>query len=435
MNHRNQYDYRGSRPGRRPDDEQARQHARGERYGRPYDDDPRQVSSRVDHDDTGEYEAGPMQDDEQYLGGYASERGQQYYNAPRQPVQYGQPHDPPGRDAEPYDHPAQGRQQAFGPSGHRQPPRYPQYGQPRGGRDYGGAYGPEDFRQGSGMRHWEGQASNQFGRQQRSFAGQGYRSASSNDMARGYGNFRQQQFQPGGVARDFDEGDYDQAFGGYSPSQRGYGDSWSGYGRGGYGPTYGQAYEQNLMGTTNSTVGTGGFGQGPAAYERHGYGQGMYGGGYSQGLAGRGGYTGSSFAEGSEGDYYGARRESNFGKGPKGYVRSDERLKEDLSEKLMRDHAIDASDINVEVKNGIVTLTGTVEERRLKHYAEDLAEACTGVKDVDNRLTVRKRASETSSLTASRGAGGTTASSATPAGSGSLGGSTSGDDGATPRKN
>jgi len=79
------------------------------------------------------------------------------------------------------------------------------------------------------------------------------------------------------------------------------------------------------------------------------------------------------------------------GRGPKGYKRSDERIKEDIYEVLTRDAHIDASDIEVEVKEGEVTLTGYVPERKMKHQAEDVVEACMGVKDVTNHLRVRQQ--------------------------------------------
>jgi osmotically-inducible protein OsmY len=78
------------------------------------------------------------------------------------------------------------------------------------------------------------------------------------------------------------------------------------------------------------------------------------------------------------------------GKGPKGYTRSDEKIKEDISEKLYHDSYIDASDIDITVSNGEVTLTGTVESREAKHRAEDMADSVTGVKDVTNNLKVNK---------------------------------------------
>lgn len=79
---------------------------------------------------------------------------------------------------------------------------------------------------------------------------------------------------------------------------------------------------------------------------------------------------------------------SFFGKGPKGYKRSDERIREDVNEALYRDHRIDASDIEVTVKDTVVTLMGTVEERQMKRLAEDVAENCSGVTDVINQLRV-----------------------------------------------
>ena len=77
------------------------------------------------------------------------------------------------------------------------------------------------------------------------------------------------------------------------------------------------------------------------------------------------------------------------GRGPKGYTRSDDRIKEDLCERLTEDHLVDASDITVEVRQGVVTLTGAVDSRQLKHRIEDLVEDSLGVKDIENRLTVR----------------------------------------------
>ena len=76
------------------------------------------------------------------------------------------------------------------------------------------------------------------------------------------------------------------------------------------------------------------------------------------------------------------------GKGPKGYTRSDERIKEDVNDRLSDDPAVDASEIDVTVDNGEVTLTGTVNSRWEKRHAEDVVESISGVKDVENRLKV-----------------------------------------------
>jgi hypothetical protein len=51
---------------------------------------------------------------------------------------------------------------------------------------------------------------------------------------------------------------------------------------------------------------------------------------------------------------------------------------------------IDASEINVQIKDGEVTLTGTVDSREAKRMAEDIAEECSGVQEVQNQLRVRK---------------------------------------------
>lgn len=76
------------------------------------------------------------------------------------------------------------------------------------------------------------------------------------------------------------------------------------------------------------------------------------------------------------------------GKGPRNYSRSDDRIKEDINDRLSDDPFIDASDIEVTVNNGDVTLTGTVDHRSTKRRAEDLAEAVSGVKNVENRIRV-----------------------------------------------
>jgi osmotically-inducible protein OsmY len=77
------------------------------------------------------------------------------------------------------------------------------------------------------------------------------------------------------------------------------------------------------------------------------------------------------------------------GKGPKGYVRTDERIKEDVHERLTDDATVDASEIEVDVKNGEVFLKGTVKNRQEKRRAEDIIENISGVKNVENRIKVQ----------------------------------------------
>jgi hypothetical protein len=180
--------------------------------------------------------------------------------------------------------------------------------------------------------------------------------------------------------------------------QGGYG----GYGQGGYGQGYGQ----------------GGYGQqgfGQQGYGREGYresgwgpqaGQGGYIQGWGQGGYGQGGYGQSGFGQGQEYGYGQSDYERGFrprgfsyssvivgrfvGRGPKGYRRSDDRIQEEVNEELTRHPEIDASEIEVQVENGEVTLTGKVEDRQQKRLAEDLAERCSGVNDVHNQLKVDK---------------------------------------------
>ena len=78
------------------------------------------------------------------------------------------------------------------------------------------------------------------------------------------------------------------------------------------------------------------------------------------------------------------------GHGPRGYVRSDERIREDVNDRLTDDPYVDASDIEVAVSGCEVTLSGTVDDRRAKRRAEDVAESVSGVRYVQNNLRVRQ---------------------------------------------
>lgn len=76
--------------------------------------------------------------------------------------------------------------------------------------------------------------------------------------------------------------------------------------------------------------------------------------------------------------------------GPKGYRRSDERVHEDLCERLAMNPYVDVSDVSVEVLNGVVMLEGTVQARREKYVIEEIAEAVFGVTEVENRLRMQR---------------------------------------------
>lgn len=91
------------------------------------------------------------------------------------------------------------------------------------------------------------------------------------------------------------------------------------------------------------------------------------------------------------------------GRGPRSYSRSDDRIRDDINDRLTDDPYIDASDVSVSVRNGEVTLDGMVANRAVKRRSEDLAEAVVGVRHVQNNL--RYHASSEASAGASALAG------------------------------
>ena len=109
--------------------------------------------------------------------------------------------------------------------------------------------------------------------------------------------------------------------------------------------------------------------------------------------------------------------QSHRGRGPRNYRRSDERIKEDINDRLTDYPYLDASDIEAEVSNGEVTLTGTVESRYAKRMAEDIAEDISGVKHVENRLRVAGNQTGSSNWGSSTGSSGDYSNSGTSAGS------------------
>jgi osmotically-inducible protein OsmY len=77
------------------------------------------------------------------------------------------------------------------------------------------------------------------------------------------------------------------------------------------------------------------------------------------------------------------------GRGPRGYRRSDDRIREDVNDRLTDDPFLDATEIEVAVSACEVTLSGTVDNRFDKRRAEDIAEQVSGVKHVQNNLRVQ----------------------------------------------
>jgi BON domain len=78
------------------------------------------------------------------------------------------------------------------------------------------------------------------------------------------------------------------------------------------------------------------------------------------------------------------------GYGPRGYRRTDERIFEDLCERLTEHGDIDATDIEVTVSGGEATLSGTVATRSQKRLAEDVVDRISGVTEVHNQLRIQR---------------------------------------------
>ena len=196
----------------------------------------------------------------------------------------------------------------------------------------------------------------------------------------------------------------------WSGSERGTDDRWTGrggspwgnerfgqreYGRGGweqgrsaqgygYNDSDRPSFERGVAGTRNGLYGGGGYEPvpGPGSRQQNRYGSQGYGesgqSGYRQHQTGLGGTQGLEI-----------RRGPHRGKGPQGFQRSDERVRELVCEALTDDDDVDATHVEVNVKNGEVMLAGTVEDREMKRRAEDCALRVPGVRDVHNQLRIR----------------------------------------------
>ncbi len=78
------------------------------------------------------------------------------------------------------------------------------------------------------------------------------------------------------------------------------------------------------------------------------------------------------------------------GRGPKNFKRRDERIHDEIAERLTAEPWVDPSDVDVAVAGGRVTLTGTVPDRETKYRIEEIVERVSGVDDVENRVKVRR---------------------------------------------
>jgi hypothetical protein len=79
------------------------------------------------------------------------------------------------------------------------------------------------------------------------------------------------------------------------------------------------------------------------------------------------------------------------GIGPRNYRRSDQRIYEDVCDRLMRHGGINAADIEVKVEEGEVTLSGTVDSPWTRRAVEDTALTVLGVREVNNLLRMSQK--------------------------------------------
>lgn len=231
------------------------------------------------------------------------------------------------------------------------------------GYGQGQAHGGPDYRQGHDYGHDQGRSQQPWGQDQ---------SRGQWDQGQwGHGQWDQQQnySNPG----QFEQGGYRGGMGGsLRPGERAFGSGSRGYqGEGNRWPDQSR-YNASQRGMDwNPQGGMRSQEFGGEGYQGSEYGR-QYGGGSGTGMA----------------------RGSNAGRGPKGWQRSDERIKEDVCERLYHDEHIDSSEVTVEVMEGKVTLEGKVGDRYMKHLIEDLVDAVPGVKDIDNRVRVEREGAQ-----------------------------------------
>ncbi len=79
-----------------------------------------------------------------------------------------------------------------------------------------------------------------------------------------------------------------------------------------------------------------------------------------------------------------------YPRGPKGYRRSDDRIREDICDELMLMTDLDSSDVEVEVRLGEVVLVGAVPDRSMKYRIEQIADRCAGVVEISNQIRVKR---------------------------------------------
>ena len=241
-------------------------------------------------------------------------------------------------------------------------------------RRFGEQRGSEQSEYGPGRRGYGQESRYRSGlRQQGGYAGGAYGQQSYGQG--GYG-------QRGAYGRqgEYGESEYERDYGDYGEYGRGYGQS--GYGQERFREGRSFAQQRGFGRASQTGYGQGGFRESSSG--RGGFGESRYGrqSGIGQSAYGRSGR-----------EYESSSRGSHRGKGPKGYQRSGERLKEIICENLKDDPDIDASDVSIDVNGETVTLEGTVDSRQTKYAVEECAEQC-GASNINNNLRIGQEETE-----------------------------------------
>jgi osmotically-inducible protein OsmY len=274
-----------------------------------------------------------------------------------------------------------------------------QYGRSSADWDSGYGRGSQDYtmtRSGGGQRRY-GQSSPEWDRDYGQY-GRG-RSEQDRSIDR-YGSFsRDTEWRGSGSAewnRDYGRSGYDQD---QEYRESGSGRNYGSYGRG----------DDNMMGTSGGRR----YSQGSSDRDRD-YGQSRWSrsdrpreareggydynweGDYSQHFEDFGTTSGLQHRQAPDQSFseFWSAPGPHYGRGPKGYQRSNERIQEDLCERMTHHGHLNAEDIEIDVNNGQIILKGTVDSRQAKRLAEDIAESVTGVSQVINQLQIKQQGEE-----------------------------------------
>jgi len=69
---------------------------------------------------------------------------------------------------------------------------------------------------------------------------------------------------------------------------------------------------------------------------------------------------------------------------------TDDSIRDDVMVHLASDPVVKGGNIEVDVKDGVVTIKGAVDSDEARHRAEKLAKKVKGVKSVVNQLTIKE---------------------------------------------